>query len=145
MEPVPPAKPSAERKKKPSPWEQTISDEVVELTNGIFNIWPNSDQRQPNGTDYVPRSSRAKLAARLTDLHKQGVDLAVCWEIAKKFKREFYEGGMWAKAAENFFGKVEDAPWIAYYQAYQTMIQSRKKAEAEAGRKVEESPFEEVS
>ena len=136
---------SVERKKKPAPWEQTLSDEVVTLANYIFRLWPDGDRKQPNGKDYVPRSSKAKLAARLSDLHKQGVDLDVCLAIAKRFTQEFDQCGMWAKAAENFFGKVDDAPWIAYYQAHQTNVLRQKEEESEAARRAEDNPFEEVS
>lgn len=147
-----PKPPAALKKKKPAPWEQLIHADVVQLTNDIFDHWPNSDRKQPNGQDYVPASSRPKLAARLMALRGQGVDLDVCLTIAKKFTREFGEGGMWAKAAENFFGKVDDAPWVAYYNAHMTNRKidreqaedDRLKAEQEQ-RDSQESPFEEVS
>lgn len=118
--PKPEAKPRAS--KKPS-WKGGFEDDILDATTEIIGFWPNESRRQPNSDSRVPRSSGPQLAARLSRIKQSGGDLSVCVAIAKRAVDEF-EHGKWAKAAENFFGKSEDAPWIAYYQAHTTNMET---------------------
>lgn len=114
---------STGKSKAKKAWTKGFPEDVLDATSEIMAFWPNESRRQPNSDSRVPRSSGPQLAARLEKIRQSGGELSVCVEIAKRAAGEF-EHGKWAKAAENFFGKSEDAPWLAYYQAHTSNLEA---------------------
>jgi len=110
----------ATRKPKRLPWKERHDPEVVEATQEIMAIWPDSSKSQPKKGESVPASKGPEVATRLSEIKAQGGDLTICVAIAQRFVDSFNRGGMWAKAAENFFGRSDAAPWHSYYQAHVT-------------------------
>ena len=111
--------PPATRIKPPkkASWKDSLDQEVVEATGKVMAIWPDSSKSQPKKGETVPASKGPEVAKRLLRIKSQGGDLGICVVIAERFVDEFNRGGMWARAAENFFGFSDDAPWQSYYQA----------------------------
>lgn len=103
-------------------WMVSYSPEVLAAVNSVLAFWPKSSERQPNASkgETVPTSSGPNLASRLNGIAAEGGDLEVCVAIAKRCTDEFRRGEHWSKAAENFFGKSDEAPWKSYYQAHIT-------------------------
>lgn len=96
-------------------WKLNFDVDVVEAMGKIIAIWPNSSRSQPRKGETVPASKPPEVAKRLQLAKNNGMDLGICVAIAERFVEEFERGGMWAKAAENFFGLSEEAPWHSYY------------------------------
>jgi hypothetical protein len=106
-------------------WQEAFPGEVLEAFQEIQGFWPHAKQGHSQPTkdgNYqdVPRTSGPELASRLDAIKKQGGDLSVCIAIAKRFVGEWERREVWLKAAENFFGKSDDAPWKGYYKAEAT-------------------------
>lgn len=101
-------------KEKRKPWELDLDDESASTTKTILSFWPKPPSKQPNDSP-VPATRPALLAARLAELKGKGVDMSVCEAIARRFVDEYKKGG-YMKAAQYFFGKDEDAPWVSYYR-----------------------------
>ena len=108
------------RKEKRLPWKEKHDPDVVEATQEIMAIWPDSSKSQPKKGETVPASKGPEVAIRLSEIKAQGGDVSICVAIASRFVDEFNRGGMWAKAAENFFGRSDAAPWHGYYRAHLT-------------------------
>lgn len=123
------------RKKLPrSPsWKMVFPDDVTEATFTIMDLWANTKTDiQPkkcnaDPTKYVPESHPRQLADRLWSIQKEDGDLNICVEIAKEYIKDYRAGKTWVKAAENFFGKADDAPFKVYYPAYMTNLKLQEK------------------
>ena len=109
------------RQKQPS-WNQSFPRDVTDAVCDIMDFWPDSKkdiqpkQAPADPTVYVPVTQPGLLAARLAEIQQEGGDMAICVEIAKQYVDGYRKKRNWLKAAQYFFGKVEDAPWKAYYQ-----------------------------
>ena len=119
-------KPKTKRKPK---WTTAHPMDVVQATGTIVGMWPSPSIGcyQPDGKSLVPGISPSELACRLADIKDQGADLGICAEIAQKAVQE-WKSGKWIKAPQYFFGKADDAPFRAYYQAYVTNKQLQEVA-----------------
>ena len=97
-------------------WNSAYPSDVQAAVRGILVFWPkkglqpNSDPAQP-----IPNTSAPLLAARIAAIKKEGADLFLCVEIAKRYVDEWSRGEHWLKGAQFFFG--ERGPWQEYYRA----------------------------
>ena len=97
-------------------WNSAYPSDVQDAVRGILAFWPkkglqpNSDPAQP-----IPNTSAPLLAARIAAIKKEGADLFLCVEIAKRYVDEWSRGEHWLKGAQFFFG--ERGPWQEYYRA----------------------------
>lgn len=97
-------------------WNSAYPGDVQDAVRGILVFWPkkglqpNSDPAQP-----IPNTSAPLLAARIAAIKKEGADLFLCVEIAKRYVDEWSRGEHWLKGAQFFFG--ERGPWQEYYRA----------------------------
>ena len=97
-------------------WNSAYPSDVQDAVRGILVFWPkkglqpNSDPAQP-----IPNTSAPLLAARIAAIKKEGADLFLCVEIAKRYVDEWSRGEHWLKGAQFFFG--ERGPWQEYYRA----------------------------
>lgn len=111
------AKPRKPSRDKRASWKDVLDSEVVEATGEIRGFWPDSSRSQPKKGETVPATKWPEVARRLQKIKSDGGCIAICVEAARRFAQEFDQGGLWAKAAENFFGLSDDAPFHGYYQA----------------------------
>jgi len=114
-----PLTPSGRVKKGKSDWMKQLDPEAVEAMSSIKAFWHDPSTRQPDGKS-IPATQWPEVARRLEGIKAKGASLNVCIAIAERYVAEFKHGGMWTKAAQNFFGLTEDAPFKSYYQAHLT-------------------------
>ena len=122
-------KPSVKKPKKEPKvpeWQVILPKDVLDVVAGLREFWPDPGagdlqpaDRTTKRRDPVPRTKWPEVARRLVDIKAKGGDMDVCLAIGRRFVSEYRveSNRVWMKAAQYFFGKSEDAPWWALYQA----------------------------